>query len=312
MRGDDHIAVLGGGQERLQLPRLVGVVEHDHPARVAVQLGPERLAGVLLPLVLRRPRRPRPGRPARSRCRPGRRRRSTRPPGPPGAGGRPPRAPARSCPRRPARTARRRAAGGSRRPAARSTSASSDLPADERAVPGRQVHRRAAAHRGRGRRRLLGQHGGVHPAQRRSRVDAELVGQRAPAAFERGQRVGLPAGGVQGGDQAQGQRLAQRVVRGQLLEQGHVAGRPAAPGVRVGQRLGRAHPQLLQPGSRDLRNGTLARSPKTRGPTHRSSAPSRTRGRDLVVALGQQPAGRGPRRSRTPPRPRATTPRSSR
>ena len=46
--GDDDVAVHRGGQVGLQPGGLVGVVEHQHPARRAVQLGPQRGAGVLL------------------------------------------------------------------------------------------------------------------------------------------------------------------------------------------------------------------------------------------------------------------------
>jgi hypothetical protein len=46
--GDDDVAVHRGGQVGLQPGGLVGVVEHEHPARCPVQLGPQRGAGVLL------------------------------------------------------------------------------------------------------------------------------------------------------------------------------------------------------------------------------------------------------------------------
>ena len=113
--GDDDVAVHRGGQVGLQPRGLVGVVEHEHPARCPVQLGPQRGAGVLLA----RPRRGCPGpwrdRPGPRRCPRGPRRRPTTPRGPPAAAGARARTPARSCPLRACRTAR--PGGGCRRPA---------------------------------------------------------------------------------------------------------------------------------------------------------------------------------------------------
>lgn len=70
--------------------------------------------------------------------------------------------------------------------------------------PRRGCHRRRCGHRlwGSGRRGVQGgglrQHLGLERAQGRSRVDAELVGEGAPGAAQRGQGVGLPVPGVKG------------------------------------------------------------------------------------------------------------------
>ena len=101
--GDDDVAVARRGQERLELRGLVRVVVDEQPARCAVQLGPQRRAGVLARARTARSPAPRPARRARWRCRRGLRRRSTRRPGRAGAAGGPAPAPARSCPPRPAR-----------------------------------------------------------------------------------------------------------------------------------------------------------------------------------------------------------------
>ena len=67
-------------------------------------------------------------------------------------------------------------------------------------------------------------------AQRRARLDAELVEQRAPRVVERRERVGLAARPVERRHQLHAQPLAQRVERHRGLELGHSA--PLRPRAR--------------------------------------------------------------------------------
>ena len=91
--------------------------------------------------------------------------------------------------------------------------------------------------------------------QRRTRLDAELVAQRAPAVMERLERVGLAAGGVERAHQLAAQPLAQRVASHLRVELGHQRGVVTEREVRLDPVLERAEPLLLQP--RDLRLGEV-------------------------------------------------------
>ena len=93
----------------------------------------------------------------------------------------------------------------------------------------------------------MGEHRRVHAAQRGGRVHAELIRQRPTAAFVGGERVGLPPGRVQRHHLPGGQRLPQGVALGQLPEPVDVLAAAAESHVRVGERLGSRHPQLVQP-----------------------------------------------------------------
>jgi hypothetical protein len=237
-RGDHHVAVPGGGQERLDQLRIVGVVEHEQPTRCPVEFVPQRGPRVLVPL------------PAPYAYSGGQIGQAGRHPGPvvrdhpPGD---PPRRPAAvrqldrdlrlAHARQPDQRHRRRM--GLIVVEGLVEHGQQLFPAGEAGVARRQVHGRLGGRGFRGQRRRLMQHGGVHAAQRRGRVDAELVGERAAAPLVGGQRVRLPAGGVQGADQAQRDRLAERVGGGQLLEQRQRVRRPVLPGVHVGDGLDR-------------------------------------------------------------------------
>ena len=98
------------------------------------------------------------------------------------------------------------------------------VPADEAGELGRHVGAGplAAVGAARGSARSTAQ---VDLLQRGRRVDAELVGQPAADVLVRGQRVGLPAGGVERADQ-----LAARAAR--------AAGGPGDEGLQLGQHLG--------------------------------------------------------------------------
>ena len=244
-RGDDDVAVHRGGQVGLQPGGLVGVVEHQHPARGAVQLGPQRGAGVLLT-------RPRARCPAPSRDRPGPAAVPAGSSAPTHHATRPARC--RRCasshassvlpaPGMPYSTTGRWPPSSS---AASTTAASSGRSTNARARCGR-FDRSAGPAALTDAQRLLGQHRGVDAAQRRGRVHAELVGQRPAAALVRGERVGLASRRVERHHLPGGQRLAQGVARHQLAEPVDVLAAAVQPQVRVGERLGGGHPQLVEP-----------------------------------------------------------------
>ena len=188
-RGDDDVAVHGGGQVGLQPGGLVGVVEHQQPARGAVQLGPQRGARVL---------RTRPRADAKGRGQVGQARRRARRV----LGRDPPRHAARPLPSvrqlagqlglpapgMPYSTTGRRAASSS----ADSTTRGQLGALDEHAGPLRQVRPERGTRGADRAERLLGEHRRVHAAQRRGRVHPELIRQRPTAALVGGERVGLP------------------------------------------------------------------------------------------------------------------------
>jgi hypothetical protein len=92
--------------------------------------------------------------------------------------------------------------------------------------------------------------GQVHLAQRRGRVDAQLVGQRPADPLVRRERVGLPPGAVERGDELAVQPLPHRVRGGQRLRLGDHPGVPAQRQVGGQPVLGGGQPQLLQPAGR--------------------------------------------------------------
>ena len=244
--GDDHVAVHRGGQEGLEAGGLVGVVEHEHPARRAVQLGPQRRAGVLLAGVPADAQRDgevgQRGRGARGVF-----------------GGHPPRHPPRpaAAVRELARQlglARARHAveddgrGAVPRVVQRGLDAGGQLgPHDERPGALRQVRPHDGARDGHRHQRVLVQHRLVDAAQRRRGIHPELLGQVAPAGLVGVQGVGLPSGRVERGHQPRRQRFPQGVPLRQPAEQLDVLGAAAQPHVHVGERLGRDHLQLGQP-----------------------------------------------------------------
>ena len=164
--------------------------------------------------------------------------------------------------------------------------------AHERAVARGQVRGQdGAADAG---QRIVGQHGGAHAAQCRRRLDPQLVGQGAAAAVVGGQRVGLPARGVERADELDGHRLPQRVAGREVFQQRDVVRGPALAGVRVGQRLGRHHPLLLESrGDRgEERHLRLRARPERARPGPAGQGGLEQRRRVLVVAAGQRAAPR--------------------
>jgi hypothetical protein len=162
--------------------------------------------------------------------------------------------------------------------------------ADEGAHRARQLGRGRGRRRGRWRtrdveqRRILLQDRDLEVAQRRTRVDPELVGEPAPDAVQRGERVGLATAPVEGQHQLGVDPLVERVLAGQpgqlpdqlrvlaqrqrgvdpgqlppqpqAVQPGHLVGQAGHPG-QVGQRL--AAPQRQRVGEVTLRVGRAGR-----------------------------------------------------
>ena len=142
--------------------------------------------------------------------------------------------------------------------------------------------------------RIVSQHGGAHASQCRCRLDPQLIGQGAAAAVVGGQRVGLPARGVERADELDGHRLPQRVAGREAFQQRDVVRSPALAGVRVGQGLGRHHPLLLESrGDRgEERHLRLRARPESARPGPAGQGGLEQRRRVLVVAAGQRAAPR--------------------
>jgi hypothetical protein len=89
---------------------------------------------------------------------------------------------------------------------------------------------------------------GVQFAELRTRVDAELFGEHRPDVVEDRERVGLPAGPVERGDQVVAQRLAQRVLGDQFTQIADHGAGLAGQQPKRHQVLERADPLLLETG----------------------------------------------------------------
>ena len=119
---------------------------------------------------------------------------------------------------------------------------------------------------------VLAQDAGVQVAERRARLDGQFVGQDRAQVTVGAQRVGLPAGPVQGEHPQRPEPFAQRVGRGQRLEFRDRVAELAAFQQRLGPRFERGEPQFLEaaglgPDGR--------RVDACQGPRHSRSASSR-------------------------------------
>jgi hypothetical protein len=162
------------------------------------------------------------------------------------------------------------------------------LPAGERVGVGGELARH---HPGRGRRRrarqpgpAAGQQVGVDPLQLRAGVGAQLLGQPDPDRPVAPQRLGRPAGTLQGDQQAHPQRLAQRVPPGQLAQLGRQVGLGPVGQVQVDAPLQRGEVPLQQPW------GVRLVQPVRAYPVERRAPPQRQR-LDQPVPLGRAVGG---------------------
>ena len=133
--------------------------------------------------------------------------------------------------------------------------------------------------------------------------------KRPTAALVGGERVGLAACRVERHHLPGGQRLPQRVARHQLAEPVDVLAAPVEPHVRVGERLGRRHPQLVEPvglGVDDRDVGDVGdprstRAPPASGPARlRAGRRRRRRRRGRARGARRRPRRRTRRRPRRP------------
>ena len=97
--------------------------------------------------------------------------------------------------------------------------------------------------------RVLAQDAGVQVAERRARLDGQFVGQDRAQVTVGAQRVGLPAGPVQGEHPQRPEPFAQRVGRGQRLEFRDRVAELSAFQQRLGPRFERGEPQFLEAAS---------------------------------------------------------------
>jgi hypothetical protein len=118
-------------------------------------------------------------------------------------------------------------------------------------------------------RGVLTQDAGMQVAERRAGLDGQFVGQDRAQVTVGAQRVGLPAGPVQGEHPQRPEPFAQRVGRGQRLEFHDRVAVLAAFQQRLGPRFERGEPQFLEadglgPGGRcvDAREGRPAPQPQ--------------------------------------------------
>jgi hypothetical protein len=125
----------------------------------------------------------------------------------------------------------------------------------------------------------------MDPLQLRAGIGAQLLGETDPDRLVPLQRLGRPAGTLQGHEQAYPQRLPQRMASGQLAQ----LGRQVAPGtvgqVQVDAPLQPGEVPLLQP------RGLGLFQPVRSHPVERRAAPQHQRV-DQPVTLGR-PVGRG-------------------
>ena len=139
----------------------------------------------------------------------------------------------------------------------------------------------------------MGEHLPVHLRQRRRRFHAEPVDQHRPRPPERRERVGLPVGPVERGQQPPPQPLVARVPGDQRLQLGHQLRAGAGRQVRVEAVQQHAEPPPLPPGTLD------GQRPGVRELLVRRAAPQPERfgepaGRLGGAAAGQRlPPGRG-------------------
>ena len=155
-----------------------------------------------------------------------------------------------------------------------------------------------------GRRRSGGGRGGVEGAaleqdlplelaQRLPRLDAELVDEQPARPLDGGQRVGLPPGAVQGGDQGGPQALAQRVPAQQPFQLGdHLA---AGAEVDLGGRpvLEQAEPDLVQARPVGMEPVAVAGVDQDLAPEQAERLAGRLQRRGRVTGAPRRRGGRG-------------------
>ena len=135
--------------------------------------------------------------------------------------------------------------------------------------------------------RGLGQDVLFQRTQRGPRVDAEVRGQPGPGPAQRGQRVALPPGLVQGQREQPPGLFAQRLLGGQPVQGGDGLRGLAEPERRGGLPLSAHQPQLVQPGRFQVGPGQAAEL------LERRAAPAGQRGGQPAVRGGRvvQPGG---------------------
>ena len=106
--------------------------------------------------------------------------------------------------------------------------------------------------RGRLQRRVLLQDRRLQPAQIRSGIESELLGQDVPALLVHTQCVRLPAGPVQGDHELTAEALAEWVRHDQRLELADPLVEAAGHELQLDALLDRREPQLAHPGDRRL------------------------------------------------------------
>jgi hypothetical protein len=126
----------------------------------------------------------------------------------------------------------------------------------------------------------------LHGAQLRSRGQAELGVEHGPGPLVDRERVGLPAGAVEGEHETAVRALAQRVGPGELLQLTEHLGVPAGGQLQVDQRFPRGHSQLGQPGRLRPRPRRAAELDQRRSAPGRQRLPVEPRGRDRVAVGG--------------------------
>ena len=104
---------------------------------------------------------------------------------------------------------------------------------------------------------LLHQDRPLEPLQRGARVDPQLLDERAPCLLVALERIGLPAGAVEGQHELGQEALAHRVLGHQRLELADHVVVPAEREVRLDAVGEGGEPKLLEPGDRRLGKGLV-------------------------------------------------------
>ena len=108
-----------------------------------------------------------------------------------------------------------------------------------------------------GQRFVLGEDGPLEAAQLLARLQPELLVEKAAAGLVDGQRVGLPAGAVEGEHELATEPLAQRVLLDELLELGHELRVASELEVGVDPLLEGCQALLLEAGARGPRERSV-------------------------------------------------------
>ena len=153
----------------------------------------------------------------------------------------------------------------------------------------------------------------LEPAQLRSRIEAEFLGQDVAAVLEDAQRVGLPPGAIQGDHELAPESFAQRVRGDERFELDDRFAHVAELEFELDPFLDGLEPQLGQAGDRRLREllvgevGERVTPPQRLACGEQLRAPARVRCRQ-----GRGRPSRGARSGGCPPRRRAGQGRSRR